>query len=53
MNKTLLALTLLALLFTLTFSVHHDSDSNSVSDDSNDSAETPQLMGGWTQLDVN
>ena len=48
MNKTLLALAILALLFTLTFAIHHESESNSVSsDDSDDSAEQ-LLMGGWT-----
>lgn len=56
MNKTLLALTLLALLFTFGLSVHHDSDSNSVSDDSDDNTfnhEEEPLMGGWTPVDVN
>lgn len=56
MNKTLLALALIALLFTLTFSVHHDSESNSVSEDSDasldsDAANEP-LMGGWTKINV-
>jgi len=55
MNKTLLILVLLGLLFTLTLSVHHDSESNSgasVSDDSDDSDANEPIMGGWSRVNV-